>query len=81
MYTNTAGFTLADGDHNEEFVIGPDTTVDVNISKAYLKDVTDSNHKVPHYMVVSEAIGTGNVGVAHFRYGIVLIYLLIAVEC
>ena len=42
--------------------------IDVTISKAYLKDVDDSNHKVPHYMAVSEVIGAGGkVAVTHFR--------------
>lgn len=47
--------------------------VDVTISKAYLKDVDDSNHKVPHYMAVSEVIGAGGkVAVAHFRFVVVV---------
>ncbi len=33
------------------------------------------NTKVPHYMVVSEAIGTGKVAVAHFRYSDLYVFV------
>ena len=41
-------------DQPSAFHVEEGSEIDVSISKAYLKDVDDSSHKVPHYMVVSE---------------------------